>query len=596
MKAIDKRIAARLLALGELSEAELGRALAEYRGEGPFPSFLARRGFARPEAVCRAEAEVNGFDYFDLRGFEPSEEMLGRLPAQTALSCGVLPVGEDGDTLVLAMGNPSDVLSQDSLRLRLKRPVRMVVAMPEELEERLLQHYGPRPSRSPADDSRGSGTHRVPALAVESALRQAATAGEPLPSESISEAETARFDESSAETLHEMEERRRGTGAYEVGGQGADQRAVSFPNGEHGTTVRRLFEEAMDSRAHEVELQPGDGESRVRHRVRGLWRNAGAYPAGQHQPVVETLLGMAGHESGELSAPLDRQFLVACPGRGEVLATLFVEPAADGPRAVVRLTENVPLIGRPLHGVGLPEEIAEELNGRLAERRGGLLLLTSPDLRALQLIYHSLLRTLARRGGMDVLSLERRAERRMPGVVSVTCPTQDVLLASLANASFMVPDALGIELVENGTVLNRALNVAVQGTTVIATLRAPSSRAAQAAITAAHASSMNIVRGVLGHLHVHAAQRLCQQCCRPIAATETLPAWARALETAFHEAGGCGYCGETGYSGIIYLPEYRVPHLEAADGGFRTLVDQRDQIVSACVAGQIDPRHFPETS
>ncbi len=599
MKAIDKRIAARLLALGELSEADLQRALSEYGGSGSFAAFLLQRGFAGPEAVCRAEAEVNGFEFFDLHGFEPEEGLLAQIPSQMALDSRVFPVALEGETLVLAMGDPSDVLSQDSLRLRLRRAVRMVVAPREELEERLMRYYGPRPVPAPAGAPRSSSSQRVPASAVEHALREAAHTGEtPLP-ESISQAQTARFEESSTDTLNEVEERRRALGAYEVAGDGSERQAVSFPSGEGGQTLRQLFERAMESRAAELELLPGRTNSRVRHRIRGLWHEAPGYPAELHGPVVEALLEMAGLESDAGGdEPVDRQLLVDCPGRGDLLAVLFVEQtAARGARVLLRLAENMPLLGRPLSGVGLPAELAEELNGRLAGKGGGLLLLTSPDLRALQLVYHSLLRSLTQRGMRDVLSLERRAERRLPGVVSLNCPIEGVRLASLSNAAFMVPDVLGIEQVENGTVFNRAINVAVQGTTVVATLRAPSSEAARASIAAARVDPVNIVRGFIGNLHIHVAPRLCQQCCRPITGSRTLPGWARSLDTAFYEAAGCGYCQETGYAGTIYMAEYWAPDLDpGAAGKFRPVVDQREQLVSASVAGQVDPRHFPVRS
>lgn len=604
MKAIDKRIAARLLALGELSETELERALSEYGGNGSFPQFLVQRGFISPEAACRAEAEVNGFEFVDLRGFQSDPGALAELSAQEALASRVFPLRVDGDTLLLAMGDPSNVLSQDSLRLRLRRPVRMVVAMREELEQQLLVHYGPRPSPGGGFGPTSSSSVRVPVSAVRQALEEAAETPLPPPETtpeapggvSLSDAETARFEETSEETLREVEKQRRSRGAYEVASNGSGTEAVPFPETEAGAILLRLFEEAVEARAHEVEIQPGEEGARVRHRVRGLWRDAEGYPGDRHPDVVRTLLTMAGLDPEVTEGARDRQLLLSSKGCGDLLGTLFLESTVDGPRVLVRLAENVPLLGRPFLGVGLPAELSEELNLRLTGRGGGLLLLTSADLRALQLVYHSLLRSLSNRGARDVLSLERRAERRVPGITSVNCPTEAVLLASLANASFMIPDILGIEQVESGTVLNRAVSVGVHGTTVLACLRTPHAAAARAAISAARIDPVNAVRGIIGHLHIHAVQRLCQQCARPIADAQTLPPWARELETTFHEATGCGYCRETGHAGTIYAPEYTIPDLDAADGSFRSVVDNREDLIAASVAGQIDPRHFPAAS
>jgi type II secretory ATPase GspE/PulE/Tfp pilus assembly ATPase PilB-like protein len=657
VKAVEKRIAGRLLSSGALTEAQLQSVLKDYDGSSPIAALLVSRGIIQPRDACRAEAEVNGLQFVELDEVAAQPEALAVMTAQGAWQHLVLPLSIEGSTLTLAMANPNDLLVIDSLRLKLKMTVISQVAERGDMERALIRYYGPNPADRPIRPSRevplpqlvetpfgvpefdqlptqplltppppatvtsGSNIYAKPTLVdvpklnvndiVEQIKRksgsdevshrefqrrmrelkevQARQGDDP---GGISHAAT-QFLESSDSTLSGLEAARGQRGAYEPPTDSTRLERLSAELESPAITeLRRLLDSAVEQQAREVEFTPEEGGIRVRFRKTGVWHPVEAYPSEFHSQVIGRLRLMAGLELKPQNLATEHQFLYPA-ARHHVLCTLHLERTSQGDRAVVRMSENVPLLDSPFEALGLPEEELLALNTRLYERGGGLLFVTSPSARSLAQIYMSLMKALSQDGRRDVLSLERPNERRVPGITSISCPNEEILLASLANASFMNPDVLGMQSVENGTVLNRVVNMAMRGTTTIAGFVAPDSRTGLACLKAARLDPMNVVRGVAGYLHVTEAAALCPSCRQLIEDFSTLPEWARLLEAPFMEANGCPKCESTGRQGTQWLLEYHRPDLMAADGSFLPIVGPDRDVLAFSIAGLIDPREFP---
>lgn len=637
MKALEKRIAGRLLATGALSESELESALKDYKGDPPLRAYLVDRGFVTPAQACRAEAEVNGLQFVELDEMPSAPEALALFTAPQAWAEQIVPIWFEPGAATIAIADPNDVIALDSLRLRLKAAVVVLVAERGDLQRALARYYGPNPLERPAkkpltpEDSEFeraatvaneapmrdvNNTHTqldIPKLDLKPSggaepprkqsssgeishrdfqrkMREMRESGDE-PAGGISQAQT-QFLASSEETIERVETGRRERGAWEPPrnsamveklGAEVDSPAVS--------ELRALLDQAVEVSAEELELVPAEGALRARFRIDGQWHRTNGYDLFHHQQVVGRLRLMAGLELKPRDIASDHQFLLPTK-RGQRLCTLHLEETIEGPRAVVRFTENRLLLDDPTMALGLPPELAEDVLRRLSGKGGGLLFLTATTERTLHHLYYSLFRNLATKSQRDFLSLERAHERRIPGVTAINCPTEDILLASLANASFMNPDVLGVMSVENGTVLRQLINVSMRGTTVIAGLTAPTSAVAHECFRAATVDPMNLLRGVIGHLHVEDAPKLCSDCARPIAERESLPAWAREMEVPFHEAVGCEACSKTGYRGMNYLAEFYRPDVDSMNGGFVAAVPRDRDLLAFALAAELDPREY----
>jgi type II secretory ATPase GspE/PulE/Tfp pilus assembly ATPase PilB-like protein len=610
LKASDKRIAARLVAAGELSPNDLESALSSFDGRVPLQDFLITKGYISAGMASRAVAEANGFQFVQLADVAPDSKALRMVGAEEAHRRQLLPAAIEDGTLTVIMSDPNDVYTQDELRLRLGVKIKTLIAESDDLQEALARHYGGNPSKptyqpsagpsgpissdstfsdtpEETDSQRTSGeSHRD----YQRWVRQVKSS-EAIPVQGISRMDT-RFDDSSQDDLLEVETKRRERGAYEPPQTNPDLDAVLSAEGDPARQfLKKLIDQAIEARVMEMELAPFDGSVRVRYRHLGNWEETEPYPHDFHEKIINFLRLMAGLELKTKLLATEHQFVLPS-SKGEIICTLYLEMSAHGERAVVRFSENVPLLGDPLINIGLPKEIGAEINNRLKVSGGGLFFITSPSQRTVNYLYLSMLRNLAQTTQRDILSLERPHERNIPGVTSINCPNDEVLLASLANASFMQPDIIGVASVENGTVLNRVINVAIRGVSTIACFASPNSATSLNCIKAARTDAMNILRGVVGVLHVEEARKLCPRCSKPIENIASLPEWAREMEVPFNEAGSCDVCKWTGYRGTVFISEFFRPDAEAADGSFRAVFARDRDTVAASIAGEIDPRDY----
>lgn len=104
---------------------------------------LVLRGFVNELQLARTLAQQLRISFIE-------ESALGQLDAQIvalvtsdiALQYSCVPVGRQGQALVLAMSDPADIEKLDELRFKLGRPVRAAIATQTALHSALARFYG----------------------------------------------------------------------------------------------------------------------------------------------------------------------------------------------------------------------------------------------------------------------------------------------------------------------------------------------------------------------------------------------------------------------------------------------------------------------
>ena len=117
----------RLVAKGLISEAQLQDALTS-----PVRRRLGRelllRGLIDSEQLVQALAEQFDMAWAPLNPFNIPPALIALLPRRLAILYAVLPVAEDGPTLVLASEGPVSQVALGVISRQLKRPVRCQLA------------------------------------------------------------------------------------------------------------------------------------------------------------------------------------------------------------------------------------------------------------------------------------------------------------------------------------------------------------------------------------------------------------------------------------------------------------------------------------
>src|SRR5262249_55781344 len=109
MSAACPDFASVLLARQALSPEQLGEAWqVQAHSRPPLEQVLVRLGYASPEDVARAWAELLGLPFLDLAGVTVPAAVLELVPESVARENFVLPVAVEGETLTVAVCDPTD--------------------------------------------------------------------------------------------------------------------------------------------------------------------------------------------------------------------------------------------------------------------------------------------------------------------------------------------------------------------------------------------------------------------------------------------------------------------------------------------------------
>jgi adsorption protein B len=135
---------------GAISEEQLNAALA-HRSRGlKLGSWLVHDGRITSEQLAAAVAEQCGVSWEAIDSLSIDARLIEQMPAELALHYAVLPIREEGATLVVASEGDLDPVSTAALSRKLKRPVSYVIAPKGQVTVGLRHWYVRRQSEDNA--------------------------------------------------------------------------------------------------------------------------------------------------------------------------------------------------------------------------------------------------------------------------------------------------------------------------------------------------------------------------------------------------------------------------------------------------------------
>jgi type IV pilus assembly protein PilB len=131
---------------GLLTQEQLHHALElqRLRGGGRLGELLVELGYLTAQQIAAAVAEQSELEVLDLDALDIDPEAAALLPEQIARRYQALPVRLDGDGLLLAIADPTNLRAADDLRLALGMNFRCAVVEAEQLERTFSRVYRPR--------------------------------------------------------------------------------------------------------------------------------------------------------------------------------------------------------------------------------------------------------------------------------------------------------------------------------------------------------------------------------------------------------------------------------------------------------------------
>jgi type IV pilus assembly protein PilB len=509
---------------GELTTHQLEQALAQKEESGGrLGEILVQRGWVKPAALAKALAEQHGFDYLDLAQAQVEPEAAELLSERFARRYQALPIGFLADDLLLvAVADPTDVVTGDDLRLALGLNVQLAVVAADELEDRIAQVY-------------------KPAVEVEEYEEEIPEASE----------------------LEDILESGEGTPP-----------AIKV--------VNSVLSRAIEEGASDVHFEPQASNLVVRARVDGVMREIAEIPRSLQPAVSSRLKVMAGLDIAEKRAPQDGRVPIRFGGKPMDLR-MAVLPTTHGEQIVLRILTLAAEEARALGDLGMSPDAEETFLRAIKQPYGAVITVGPTGSGKTTTLYAAL--DLLNEPGRVLMTIEDPVEYQMPGINQIEVNPRSGLTFARGLRTILRsdPDVLLVGEVRDEETARIAIQAAMTGRLVLTTLHTHNAASSIARLKdmgiepGLLSSALNCI------VAQRLARRLCTHCREAYLPTAeelaTINVEQLAGELQLYRPVGCVRCSGTGYRGRVAL--YEVMPIQ---GRIRRLIDgSTDEIFTAAV-------------
>jgi type IV pilus assembly protein PilB len=482
--------------LGYADRETVEEAVAAARAQGrPTGQVLVERGVLRHDQLARAVAERFGLDFVDLSVYDLDMGAVNLIRSETAKRYQAVPVGyADDGTLLLAMADPTNVLTIDDVAMITGRRVRVAAASVEDLNLLLTR-------LAQMDDS------------IEDIVEEELDA------------------DAEPDLLAEEADR--------------DAPVIKL--------VHSIVAQAIQQGASDIHINPEEGDTRVLFRVDGVLSPAATIKRKMAMSVVSRIKIMGDLDISEKRIPQDGRFALTVDGR-RVDIRVVTLPLVHGEGVVMRILDRGATV-EGLESLGMQEDELNRFTSAI-NRPNGAVLVTGPTGSGKSTTLYSALNAL-NDGERSILTIEDPVEQRMQGIKQMQIApkagvTFDVGLRSMLRAD---PDVIMVGEIRDRETAHIAIEAALTGHLVLSTLHTRDAPSALGRLIDMGIEPFLVSSAIDCIVAQRLVRMLCKHCKRLQKVSEAVLAEHGLAGAEPYEAVGCSRCGGSGYRGRLGLYE-----------------------------------------
>ena len=506
-----------LVDLGFVTAEQLGktRQEAQASGVGTVDLMLANN-LIRPADVTQAKAAHFGAEVVNLSELRIEDDVISAIPRHIAKKYRVVPVYKHGNSLTVALADPSDLDTIDSLTHLLRAEINLQVASEGDIEAALNKYYG-ADRKSLAEDDRYRGV-------VEELTREhvEATAAE-------------------------------GDAAVE-----ADAPLIRL--------VNQIIFDAFKMRASDIHLEPLARNFRLRYRIDGMLHEMKAPPKRLQAAIIARLKIQSNMSISEHRVPQDGR-IQSQVGNKTIDLRVSCLPTNHGESIVMRILDKEGLrLGLSELGFFTDDQQTFE---RLIGLPDGILLVTGPTGSGKTTTLYSCLHFI-NRPDRKIITVEDPVEYILSGInqVQVNDVVGLTFAAALRSILRQAPNVVMIGEIRDLETATIAINASLTGHLVFSTLHTNDAPSAVTRLIDIGVKPFLVASSTRALMAQRLVRKVCHKCTAPAMPTEvelrTLNVDPVNLQNAnFQRGKGCSDCTGTGYRGRMGIFEIFVIDDEA---------------------------------
>ncbi|ENB4342844.1 type II/IV secretion system protein [Vibrio parahaemolyticus] len=498
---LRKRLGDLLVEEGIVSEDQIQQALSAQRSTGQkLGDALIDLGFITEKQMLEFLSQQLGLSLIDLGRAPVDADAVQILPEVHARRLRAMVVARNGDTLRVAMSDPADLFTQESLMNLLgEYNLEFIIASERQLISSFDRYY--------------------------------------------------RRTKEIASFAEQLQAEHQDVQSFDYGIDEADSEEVTVVK-----LVNSMFEDAVQVGASDIHIEPDDKVLRLRQRVDGVLHETILNEVNIASALVLRLKLMAHLDISEKRLPQDGRFNIKVRGQS-IDIRMSTLPTQYGESVVMRLLNQSSGL-RPLEESGLPPELLARLRRQLS-RPHGMILVTGPTGSGKTTTLYGALSEL-NEPGKKIITAEDPVEYRLPRITQVQINSKIDLTFSRVLRTFLRqdPDIILIGEMRDQETVEIGLRAALTGHLVLSTLHTNDAVDSALRMIDMGAPGYLVASAVRAVVAQRLVRRVCPDCKTQDHLDESRQQWLAGrfpnqVGVTFHKGAGCQNCNLTGYRGRI---------------------------------------------
>jgi type II secretory ATPase GspE/PulE/Tfp pilus assembly ATPase PilB-like protein len=484
----------------------------------PLGEMLINLNYINEEAMRQALCKHLNIPFIDLDKFTIEPTLRKLINKSYAKNNRVIPIANLGNTITLAMEDPTNTSVVKELRSSTGLSINVVTSTSSKIRHAFAKLYG-----------------------EELSGEQEADHGQELISdEAVGETSKSRY-------LEEYQQTQRADDA-----------------------VRKIINIAVKNRSSDIHIESLDNRILIRFRIDGVLQelNLGALQDSinkNRKEIISRIKILGKMDIAEKRRPQDGSFRVRVERNGEIVAVDFrvsIIPSYYGENVVLRILDkrNAPT---SIQDLGFSQAITEQLQ-QLLKRTTGILLITGPTGSGKSSTLYAALMTLFR-PEIRILTAENPIEYVYENLSQ--CEVNEKIGNTFANylRAFLRhdPEVIMLGEIRDQETAEMAFRAAQTGHMLLSTLHTNDAISAVTRLLDLNIEANMITSSLLGVLAQRLVRRVCDQCKEDYMPSEELLKEffsAPPIDFRWLRGKGCPHCNFTGYKGRMAVAELWTPN------------------------------------
>ncbi len=512
MTKIEQQLIKELKEEGLITEDQIAEAEKEQkRSKKSLGKILIESDFVEELEVASKLGKIQKVPFIILSHYEIDPQILQSIPEDIIHKYKIVPVDKTGNTLTVALSDPSDIFLMDELKLLTKCDIIPVISFESDIMDTIEKYFG-----------------------SENAMN---------------------------EMIKSIEEKELPPNTDFISEENDADQELDDINVEAAPVVKLvnlIIAEAIKNRASDIHFEPYENDFRVRHRIDGVLNEMPPPPKRMQNAILSRIKIISDLDIAEKRLPQDGRFTIKS-GSHKVDVRVSTIPTVHGEKIVMRLLDKGNLMLDMTH-LGFDDHILKIFE-RNIRKPYGMVLVTGPTGSGKSTTLYSALSTI-NDPAKNIMTVEDPVEYQLFGINQVQAKPDIGLSFAAGLRSFLRqdPDIIMVGEIRDLETAEIGVKAALTGHLVLSTLHtndAPS--------TVTRMVNMGLEPFLItASLNLVVAQRLtrkiCENCKKIIKPSEELlkslnlnPAdWGN---TEIAKGEGCDKCTQTGYRGRLALYE-----------------------------------------